>query len=87
MYGEGGQAEITRWLAAGNGQRTGTGTYYHTFGASLKAIYAEIIAKRIEIHVWRGRMGKNSKIDWPLAPANEKMAGHRHRKRHRHILT
>jgi len=38
----------------------------------LKPIYAEIIGKRIEIHVWRGQMGRNSRIEWLPALANEK---------------
>jgi len=52
MYGMGGQAEIPKlngrwhwpmkkWLA------TGTGTYSHRLGASLRPIYAGITSKRI----------------------------------------
>jgi hypothetical protein len=32
----------------------------------LQPVYAEMIGKGIEIHLWCGWTGHNSKIDWPM---------------------
>jgi hypothetical protein len=47
IYGMSGQAEIKKSLATGTGTGNWTGTFWYTFGASLKHICAEIVGNRI----------------------------------------